>query len=118
MAKPLPLPVWDRRTDKLVMEWMGDHQTTYESRPRASLAQWIKSHPLFDWAYAAYQNTGRSARQIEPFVREYHIDMSEFEPVRLIRGVFRSTVPAGGPQVSLGTWRDGRVRRGALPRLG
>ena len=82
MAKPLPLPVWDRRSDKLVMEWMGDHQTTYESRPRASLAQWIKSHPLFDWAYAAYQNTGRSARQIEPFVREYHIDMSEFEPVR------------------------------------
>ena len=82
MAKPLPLPVWDRRTDKLVMEWMGDHQTTYESRPRASLPQWIKSHPLFDWAYAAYQNTGRSARQIEPFVREYHIDMSEFEPVQ------------------------------------
>jgi phosphatidylserine decarboxylase len=82
MAKPLPLPVWDRRTDKLVMEWMGDHQTTYESRPRTSLAQWIKSHPLFDWAYAAYQNTGRSARQIEPFVREYHIDMSEFEPVQ------------------------------------
>jgi phosphatidylserine decarboxylase len=82
MAKPLPLPVWDRRTDKLVMEWMGDHRTTYESRPRTSLAQWIKSHPLFDWAYAAYQNTGRSARQIEPFVREYHIDMSEFEPVQ------------------------------------
>jgi phosphatidylserine decarboxylase len=82
MAKPLPLPVWDRRTDKLVMEWMGDHQTTYESRPRTSLAQWIKSHPLFDWAYAAYQNTGRSARQIEPFVCEYHIDMSEFEPVQ------------------------------------
>jgi phosphatidylserine decarboxylase len=82
MAKPLPLPVWDRQTDKLAMEWMGDHQTTYESRPRASLAQWIKSHPLFDWAYAAYQNTGRSARQIGPFVQEYHIDMSEFEPVR------------------------------------
>jgi phosphatidylserine decarboxylase len=71
MAKPLPLPVWDRQTDKLVMEWMGDHQTTYESRPRASLSQRIKSHPLFDWAYAAYQNTSRSARQIEPFVREY-----------------------------------------------
>src|SRR4029453_9381597 len=82
MAKPLPLPVWDRRTDKLVMEWMGDHQTTYESRLRASLSQWIKSHPLFDWAYAAYQNTGWSARQIEPFVREYHIDMTEFEPLQ------------------------------------
>jgi len=82
MAKPLPLPVWDRRAGKLVMEWMGDHQTTYESHPRASLTQWIKSHPLFDRVYAAYQNTSRSARQIEPFVREYHIDMSEFEPVQ------------------------------------
>ena len=82
MAKPLPLPVWDRRAGKLVMEWMGDHQTTYESRPRASLTQWIKSQPLFDRVYAAYQNTGRSARQIEPFVREYHIEMSEFEPVQ------------------------------------
>jgi phosphatidylserine decarboxylase len=82
MAKPLPLPVWDRRAGKLVIEWMEDHQTTYESHPRASLTQWIKSHPLFDWVYAAYQNTGRSARQIAPFVREYHIDMSEFEPVQ------------------------------------
>jgi phosphatidylserine decarboxylase len=82
MAKPLPLPVWDRRASKLVMEWMGDHQATYESHPQASLTQWIKSHPLFDRFYAAYQSTGRSARQIAPFVREYHIDMSEFEPVQ------------------------------------
>ena len=81
MAKPLPLPVWDRRAGKLVKEWMDDHQATYESEPRRSITQWVKSQPLYDWLYAAYENTHRSARQIEPFVRKYHIDMTEFEPV-------------------------------------
>ena len=81
MAKPLPLPVRDRRAGKLVQEWMDDHQATYESEPRRSITQWLKSHPLFDWLYAAYENTRWSAREIEPFVRKYHIDMSEFEPV-------------------------------------
>jgi phosphatidylserine decarboxylase len=32
MAKPLPLPVWDRQRGKLVEEWMDDHQPHYESR--------------------------------------------------------------------------------------
>src|SRR5436190_22906322 len=81
MAKPLPLPVWDLRSGKLVHEWMDDHQLTYESEPRRSIAQWIKSQPLYDRFYAAYQNTRHSAREIEPFVRKYHIDLSEFEPV-------------------------------------
>jgi phosphatidylserine decarboxylase len=80
MAKPLPLPVWDRQGGKLVSEWMDDHQPTYETEPQRSITQWIKSQPLFDWLYAAYKNTRWSAWQIEPFVREYHIDMSEFEP--------------------------------------
>lgn len=61
---------------------MDDHQLTYESEPRRSIAQWIKSQPLYDRFYAAYQNTRRSAREIEPFVRKYHIDLSEFEPVK------------------------------------
>jgi phosphatidylserine decarboxylase len=60
---------------------MGDHTPTYESQPRRSITQWIKSQPLFDWLYAAYQNTRWSGRQIEPFIRKYEIDMSEFEPV-------------------------------------
>jgi phosphatidylserine decarboxylase len=81
MAKPLPLPVWDRQDGKLVREWMDDHTPTYESEPQRSITQWIKSQPLYDRLYAAYQNTQRSARQIEPFVRKYHIDMGEFEPV-------------------------------------
>jgi phosphatidylserine decarboxylase len=81
MAKPLPLPVWDRRAGKLVMEFMDDHKLTYESEPNRSIRQWIKSQPPFDWLYAAYENTRWSAREIEPFVRKYHIDMSEFEPV-------------------------------------
>src|SRR5207244_13593649 len=82
MAKPLPLPVWDRQTGKLVTEWMDDHQTTYESEPQRSTRQWIKSQPLYDWLVAAYQNTQHSTREIEPFVRKYKIDMSEFEPGR------------------------------------
>ena len=81
MAKPLPLPVWDRRAAKLVNEFMDDHKLTYESEPSRSIGQWIKSHPLFDWLYAAYENTHWSAREIEPFVRKNHIDMSEFEPI-------------------------------------
>jgi phosphatidylserine decarboxylase len=81
MAKPLPLPVWDRQGGKLVSEWMGDHTPTYESEPQRSMTQWLKSQPLYDWLYAAYENTRLSARQIEPFVRKYHIDMNEFEPV-------------------------------------
>jgi phosphatidylserine decarboxylase len=60
---------------------MDDHTPTYESEPQRSITQWIKSQPLYDRLYAAYQNTQRSARQIEPFVRKYHIDMGEFEPV-------------------------------------
>jgi phosphatidylserine decarboxylase len=81
MAKPLPLPVWDRPAGKLVQEWMDDYQATYESQPQRSITQWIKSQPLFDRLMAAYQNTRWSARQIEPFIRKHHIDMSEFETV-------------------------------------
>ena len=72
MAKPVPLPVWDRQGGKLVTEWMGDHQATYESEPQRSVRQWVKSHPLFDWLYAAYENTRWSAREIEPFIRKYY----------------------------------------------
>lgn len=82
MAKPLPLPVWDRQAGKLITEWMDDHPTTYESEPQRSIRQWIKSQPLYDWLIAAYQNTHHSTREIEPFVRKYKIDMSEFEPVQ------------------------------------
>ncbi len=81
MSTPLPLPVWDRHAGKLFNEFMDDHPSTYESRPRRSLIQWLESEPLYDWLLAAYQNTHRSARQIEPFIRKHHIDMTEFKPV-------------------------------------
>jgi phosphatidylserine decarboxylase len=81
MAKPIPLPVWDRNTGRLFQEFMDDHPSTYETKPRRSLTQWLESEPLYDWLVAVYQNTGRSARQIEPFIRKHHIDMSEFKPV-------------------------------------
>jgi phosphatidylserine decarboxylase len=60
---------------------MDDHPSTYESRPRRSLTQWLESEPLYDWLLAAYQNTRRSARQIEPFIHKHHIDIREFKPV-------------------------------------
>lgn len=81
MAKPIPLPVWDRKAGKLVEEWMDDSKATYESRPHHSITQWLESQPIYDWLLATYQHSGPSARKIEPFIRNYQIDMSEFEPV-------------------------------------
>lgn len=78
-ADPKPMRLWDRDKGKAVEEWMPDHQTTYETRPRRSISQRLRAHPLFDKLYALTQDTRLSARKIEPFVREYQIDMSEFE---------------------------------------
>ncbi len=82
MAKPLPLPVWDRQRGKLVEEWMDDHKLHYESEPQRSVTQWIKSQPFYDRLYAIYENSRWSTRKIEPFIRKFHINMAEFEPVR------------------------------------
>ncbi|MHC2020236.1 phosphatidylserine decarboxylase [Methylobacterium sp. CM6247] len=79
-ADPKPLKLWDRDKGKSVEEWMPDHQATYETRPRRSPLQWLQSTPLYDRLYALYQDAPWTARQIEPFAREYNIDMSEFEP--------------------------------------
>jgi len=81
MSKPLPLRIWDRQAGKLIEEFMDDHPSTYESKPHRSLTQWLESEPLYDWLVAAYQNTRRSARQIEPFIKQHRIDMSDFKPV-------------------------------------
>src|SRR4051812_17612352 len=32
--------------------------------------------------YALYENSRLSTREIEPFIRKYHINMADFEPVR------------------------------------
>ena len=74
-ARPLPLPLWDRRAGKLVYEFMDDAPSTYESQPRRSLNQWLESHPLYDWILAAYQNSRLSARKVAPFIRKYQINM-------------------------------------------
>jgi phosphatidylserine decarboxylase len=79
--KPIPLQIFDRRLGRVVEEFMEDSPATYESCPRHSLRQWLESEPLYDWVVAAYQETKRSARTIEPFVRRHNIDMSEFKPV-------------------------------------
>jgi phosphatidylserine decarboxylase len=80
-GEPKPLPVWDRRAGKLFNEFMDDHPATYDSKPHRSLTQWLESQPLFDWGLALYQNTRRSAREIEPFIKKHGIDMGEFKPV-------------------------------------
>ena len=61
---------------------MDDHQPHYESEPQRSFTQWVKSQPIYDRLYALYENSRLSTREIEPFIRKYHIDMAEFEPVR------------------------------------
>jgi hypothetical protein len=76
MAKPLPLPVWDRQRGTLLEEWMDDHQPHYESQPQRSFTQWVKSQPLYDRLYALYENSRLSTREIEPFIRKYHINMA------------------------------------------
>jgi phosphatidylserine decarboxylase len=81
MAKPEPLPVWDRKHDRLVQEYLDDHVSTYETRPRRSPTAWLESQPAYDWFIAALQNTGRSKRKIAPFIKRHNIDMSEFQPV-------------------------------------
>jgi phosphatidylserine decarboxylase len=37
---------------------------------------------LYDRLYALYENSRWSTREIEPFIRKYHVDMAEFGPVR------------------------------------
>ncbi|HEU0145275.1 MAG TPA: phosphatidylserine decarboxylase, partial [Bradyrhizobium sp.] len=80
VSKPLPTPVFDRRTGGLIQEFMDDSPATYESRPHRSFMQWMGSSPTWDWLVSAYQNTSFSASKIKPFVRKHGIDMSEFEP--------------------------------------
>lgn len=81
MGQSSPLPIWDRRTGRLVQEWHPDTRATYETQPRRSLKQWLESHPLFDWLLAAYYDTRPSVRAIEPFIRSHKIEMGDFEPV-------------------------------------
>lgn len=78
-ADPKPLKLWDRDLGKAVEEWMPDHQATYETRPLRSPGQWLRATPLFDKLNGLYQDAPWTRRSIGPFVREYRIDMSEFE---------------------------------------
>jgi phosphatidylserine decarboxylase len=81
MAKPEALPIWDRRTHKVIEEFSDDLASTYETKPKRSLVGWLESQPLYDWLVSAYQHTRRSAKNVEPFIKKHNIDMAEFEPV-------------------------------------
>ncbi|TMJ61547.1 MAG: hypothetical protein E6G82_07550 [Alphaproteobacteria bacterium] len=107
MSKPLPLPVWDRKAGELIQDFMDDSPSTYESRPRPSLTQWLQSYPMYDWLLAAYQNTTLSARKIEPFIRKHGIDISEFEPVSVSRMLSFLNVVLGRARAA---FRDRRMK--------
>lgn len=81
MAKPVPLAVWDRRDGEVHPDWMDDGKSHYESRPDRSPTQWLESQPLYDWFYAALQNSRWSRRKITPFIEKHRIDMTQFESV-------------------------------------
>src|SRR5436190_15329238 len=80
-ARASPLPVWDRKADKLFDEFMEDAPQTYETRPRRSLRQWLEAQPMYDRLIALYQESARSKKNIKPFIKKHGIDMSEFKPV-------------------------------------
>jgi hypothetical protein len=83
--------------------WTTTSPTTRASRS-VSLTQWVKSQPLYDRLYALYENSRLSKREIEPFIRKYHIDLAEFEPVRYRSFAEFSTDASVRPCENLATW--------------
>ena len=57
MAKPEPLPLWDRQAQTFVEEFSDDLASTYETKPKRSLVGWLESQPLYDWAFSSLQHT-------------------------------------------------------------
>jgi len=66
-------------TQKIIQEWMDDSEPTYESHPRCSIAQWLKSNPLYDRLVAAYQDRRRRARTNRA-VRTDHQQVEDLGP--------------------------------------
>jgi phosphatidylserine decarboxylase len=80
MGHPQPLPVWDRAQGKMFEEWMDDSPATYETTPSRSFSQQLRSRLLYAEIVGLLQSTRYSKREIKPFIRNHHIDMSQFEP--------------------------------------
>src|SRR4051812_12357323 len=68
MARPSPLPVWDRQQKRLFEEFSDDLKSTYETRPRRSPTAWLEAQPWYDWMVSAMQNTSWTARNVQPFI--------------------------------------------------
>ena len=80
MSKPLPTPVFDRRTGGLIQEFMDDSPATYESRPHRPFMQWKGlRRPGTGWSRPIKTPLSAHPRS-SPFVRKHGVDMSEFEP--------------------------------------
>src|SRR4051812_34425327 len=60
--------------------------TTTSPTTRASLSVPLRNasspNRSMNRLYALYENSRLSTREIEPFIRKYHINMAEFEPAR------------------------------------
>src|SRR5215471_17642458 len=99
MAKPLPLPVWDRRAGKLVMEFMDGHRLTYESEPSRSIGQWIKSQAVRLALCRVRKHALERARDRAIYSQVSHRhERVRADPISLVRRIFRPTIPAWGPQ--------------------
>lgn len=81
MAKPEPLPIWDREAQRLVEEFSSDLASTYETRPKRSVINWLESQPAYDRLASAVQHSRWTVKNIQPFIEKHKIDMTEFEPV-------------------------------------
>lgn len=73
---------WDRREKRLARESVygeGALRFAYETRLGQALGEMVLSKSWFSRLYGSLQDTRRSARKIEPFVRRFGIPMEDYE---------------------------------------
>lgn len=78
-----PISFWDSRTECLQTEAVFGESALrwlYETGPGRLLSSGLLNKPWFSRFYGGFQDTAWSARKIERFIRDYRIDMGEYEP--------------------------------------
>lgn len=80
LSDPQPLQIWNRHAQHVELEYMREHKITYMTHPERSPWHWLLTHPWVDRLVAKYQNSRMSRGHIQTFIRQHHIDMTEFEP--------------------------------------
>ena len=80
---PGPLRIFNRATgrDEDELVYGGELiQKIYGTETGQKIADAVLSHKLISILYGIYQGSPLSRHKIEPFIRDYAIDMSEYEP--------------------------------------